>query len=250
MNELIKLSDDGNGNKVVSARELYQKLGYDLSQWSRWYKKNVVNNAFAIENEDWVGFDIKSSGNDTKDFALSLDFAKRLYMMAKTEVGENYRKYFIECENTAKSKYIIVPSYTIENPIERAKAWIVEQEQVLLLQEKNEKLQYRSDFVDVCFDADGVFSFSEVAKILKLGYGSITLYEKMRELGLIMKGDKIPYQKYVSNGYFKVVESLIENGNFKKLVSVTYATQKGIGYIKKLLDNNSQQNILPSIKKE
>lgn len=243
MNELIKLSDDGNGKKVVSARELYQKLGYDLGQWSRWYKKNIVNNPFAIENQDWIGFDIKSRGNETKDFALSLDFAKRLSMMAKTEVGENYRKYFIECENIAKStqKNIIIPSYSIENPIERAKAWIVEQEQVLLLQDKNEKLQYRSDFVDVCFDTDGVFSFSEVAKILKLGYGSITLYEKMRELGLIMKGDKIPYQKYINNGYFKVVESLIENGNFKKLISVTYATQKGIGQIKKLLDNQTKK---------
>lgn len=242
MNELIKLSDDGNGNKVVSARELYQKLSYDLSQWSRWYKKNIINNTFAIENEDWVGFDIKSSGNDTKDFALGLDFAKRLSMMAKTEVGESYRKYFIECESIAKSKSIIVPSYSIENPIERAKAWIVEQEQVLLLQEKNEKLQYRSDFVDICFDAEGVFKFDEVAKILKLNFGSITLYEKMREYGLIMKGTTIPYQKFVNNGYFKVIEQLVENGKFKKLVGTTYATQKGLGYIKKLLDTNEKSN--------
>jgi len=241
MEELIKLSDDEKGNKVVSARDLYQKLGYDLSQWARWHKKNIVSNSFAIENEDWVGFDTMSRGNKTKDFVLSLDFAKRLSMMAKTEIGEKYRRYFIKCEEIAKSTDVnlIIPSYQIEDPIERAKSWILEKQEVLLLQEKNEKLQYRSDFVDICFNTDGVFTFGEVAKILELGYGSITLYEKMRECGLIMKGDKIPYQKYINNGYFKVVEQLIENGKFKKLVSVTYATQKGIGYIKKLLDTQN-----------
>jgi len=241
MEELIKINTNESGASVVSARDLYQKLGYDLSQWSRWYKKNIVNNSFAIVNEDWVGFDIKSSGNDTKDFALSLDFAKRLSMMAKTKVGDDYRKYFIQCENIVKSnvKVFTVPSYQIENPIERAKAWIIEKEQVLMLEAKNEKLQYRSDFVDICFDADGVFKFDEVAKILKLDFGSVTLYNKMREAGLIMKGTTIPYQKYVNNGYFKVVEELIENGKFKKLIATTFATQKGLGYIKKLLDKQN-----------
>lgn len=239
MVELIKVSENENGNKVVSARDLYLKLGYDSSQWSRWYKKNIINNSFAIENEDWVGFDFMSKGNLTKDFALSLDFAKRLSMTAKTETGENYRKYFIECENIVKSNLInpIIPSYQIENPIERANAWIKEKQEVILLQEKNVKLQYRSDFVDVCFNTEGVFTFGEVAKILELGYGSITLYEKMRECGLIMKGSTIPYQKYINNDYFKVVEQLVDNGKFKKLIATTYATQKGIGQIKKMLDN-------------
>jgi len=238
MSELIKITEDVAGNKIVSARELYQKLGYDLSQWSRWYKKNIVNNNFAIENEDWVGFDIKSNGNDTKDFALRLDFAKRLSMMAKTQVGDDYRKYFIACEQIAKdtSKNIMVPSYQIENPIERAKAWIVEQEKVLLLEEKNEKLQFRSDFVDVCFDTDGVFSFEEVCKILKLPYGRNTMMAKLRELGVLLQSNT-PKQNLISNGYFKVVETLIEtNSKFKKIVSTTYATQKGIGYIHKLLN--------------
>lgn len=234
MNTLINITEN-NGIKVVSARELYQFLGYDISNWSSWYQKNIVNNEFAIENEDFTELVVSTR---TKDFALKIEFAKKLSMMARTEKGEEAREYFIKCEKTSKLSDNTKqnPSYVIDDPIERAKAWIIEKQQVLLLEEKNQKLQYRSDFVDVCFDADGVFKFDEVAKILKLGYGSITLYEKMREKNLIMKGSTIPYQKYVNNGYFKVVESLIEGTKFNKLISVTYATQKGIGHIKKLLD--------------
>lgn len=97
---LIKVEQQ-DGRQVVSARELYDFLGFDKSQWSRWYPKNILDNQFAIEGEDWVGFDIKSNHNATKDFALSIDFAKRLSMMAKTAQGEMARQYFIECEKKA-----------------------------------------------------------------------------------------------------------------------------------------------------
>lgn len=98
MSELIKITES-NGKKAVSARELYEKLGYDSSQWARWHKKNITENQFAIENEDYAQLDIMSR---TIDFALSIDFAKKLSMMARTEAGEKIRDYFIEVEKKAK----------------------------------------------------------------------------------------------------------------------------------------------------
>lgn len=100
MNELIRITES-NGKQAVSARELYEKLGYDLSNWKRWYQKNIINNSFAIENQDYVGFVTMTSGNNVQDFALSIDFAKRLSMMARTETGEQIRNYFIEVEKRA-----------------------------------------------------------------------------------------------------------------------------------------------------
>lgn len=105
--ELIRIFDN-NGGSAVSARELYLFLGYDSSQWKRWYTKNILNNEFAIENEDYEVFDIMSNtdkgGRPTKDFALAIDFAKKISMMSKTEKGEEARKYFLDCEKKAKQK--------------------------------------------------------------------------------------------------------------------------------------------------
>ncbi|MEJ8597305.1 antA/AntB antirepressor family protein [Riemerella anatipestifer] len=101
MNELIKITEQ-NGKQVVSARELYEFLGYNKAVWSRWYAKNIENNEFAIENIDYQTFNIMLNGNETKDFALTIDFAKRLAMMARTEKGEQARQYFIECEKRLK----------------------------------------------------------------------------------------------------------------------------------------------------
>jgi anti-repressor protein len=69
-------------------------------------KKNIINNSFSVQGEDWVytgdtisqQLNLELSNPLSQDFALSIDFAKRLSMMARTEAGEKVRQYFIEIE--------------------------------------------------------------------------------------------------------------------------------------------------------
>ena len=56
MNNLIEINE---GNKV-SARELYKFLGLNQSQFSRWAKSNIENNAFAEESVDFQGSTLMS----------------------------------------------------------------------------------------------------------------------------------------------------------------------------------------------
>lgn len=100
MNEFIPISNH-NGKQAVSARALYEFLGLNKAVWKRWYEKNITNNVYAFENEDYVGFNIMLNGNESKDFALSINFAKKISMQAKTQKGEDARNYFIECERIA-----------------------------------------------------------------------------------------------------------------------------------------------------
>lgn len=108
MNELIKITET-NGRKAVSARELYLGIGLAEQHWVRYYKKNITENQFAIENEDFIQLPLMGR---TQDFALSIDFAKKLSMMARTEAGEKIRDYFIEVEKQAKA--IAKPQSTLD----------------------------------------------------------------------------------------------------------------------------------------
>lgn len=98
MKELIKINTNEEGKQLVSARELYLGLGLRKKNWSRWYPTNIENNDFFNKNVDWVGVPLNEEGNETMDFAISLDFAKHIAMMARTEKSHEYRNYFIECE--------------------------------------------------------------------------------------------------------------------------------------------------------
>lgn len=108
MEDLIKISQN-KGKKTVSAKELYDFLGLAKSQWKRWFKRNIIENPFALESVDWIGFDIVSNGNTTSDFAISLDLAKKLSMMAKTEKGEEARNYFLKMEKVAIQSFTPTP---------------------------------------------------------------------------------------------------------------------------------------------
>ena len=104
-NQLIKVNTSESGKQIVSARELYIGLGLDKSNWSRWYKTNIKGNEFFIEGYDYIGVRLNDEGNEVQDFAISLEFAKHIAMMARTEKSHQYRNYFIQCEKKVNDPY-------------------------------------------------------------------------------------------------------------------------------------------------
>lgn len=105
---MIKIITNENGDRLVSARELYLGLGLDKSNWSRWNKSNIQENEFFKENTDWIGVRHNDEGNSTMDFAISLEFAKHLAMMARTIKSHEYRNYFIKCEKKLKENIQLI----------------------------------------------------------------------------------------------------------------------------------------------
>lgn len=223
MENLLQLIQNNDGQNAVSARNLYTFLGYDLKNWKRWSTKNIINNEFAIENEDYQTFVIERNGNETLDFAIQLDFAKKLSMMAKTEKGEEARKYFIECEKISKG--LIHPQTQIPQTFAEALKLAYEQQITI------ERLETRTKFVDVVFNSDELLTGAQVCKLLNLSYGNKTLYKNLREKGLFFKNRNEPKQLFVDKGYFRMKEVLIKD----KVRIQTYFTQKGLGYIAKFL---------------
>jgi len=104
MNELIKISET-NETKTVSAFELYKTLQYNVKNFDRWKQKNIVENEHATYGVDWFNISENTEPDNDKnkanDVSLSIDFAKRLAILARTEAGEIARKYFVAVEKEA-----------------------------------------------------------------------------------------------------------------------------------------------------
>lgn len=98
----------------VSARTLYQFLELNPAAWARWVKRNIISNPYAIEHVDWESFqppvenriDPHRGGRPAHDYALSIDFSKRLAMMARSAKGEEARAYFLECERKVQAPQV------------------------------------------------------------------------------------------------------------------------------------------------
>lgn len=99
----IALKIDENG--MTSLKNLYEFLELDPKNYSRWCKRNIINNPFATENIDYIvvrQMEERPNPNPTFEYKLTSDFAKQLSMTVKNERGQEARKYFIACEQGLK----------------------------------------------------------------------------------------------------------------------------------------------------
>lgn len=139
LGELLPINEN-NGKRAVNARDLYLFLGYDKSQWARWYTTNIVNNDFAEEGIDYQTFDIVSNGNATKEFALSIDFAKELSMLARNERGKQARKYFIACEQSLKTALLPKKQSVTPTKVRASIEWVKGVSEILNLNDSSKLL--------------------------------------------------------------------------------------------------------------
>lgn len=97
MNELIKI-ERREGRNIVSARQLHQLLNVK-TRFNDWIVYRLAEYQFR-QGIDFTEISVKplSSGRPRTDYALTLDTAKELSMLEKTEQGRFVRGYFIECE--------------------------------------------------------------------------------------------------------------------------------------------------------
>ena len=99
MDSLIQITKSIINNtelNSVNARDLYNNLGLAKGQYSRWIQNNLIDQF--LYNDDYIGVRQVVEGNEVVSHIVTLDTAKHLCMMAKTENAMKFRKYFIDFE--------------------------------------------------------------------------------------------------------------------------------------------------------
>ena len=89
-----------NGKQTVSARELHEKLGIE-SKFMDWFNR-MLKYGFE-ESVDYVAIAQKketAQGNVStfNEYYISIDMAKEICMIQRSDKGRQFRQYFIECE--------------------------------------------------------------------------------------------------------------------------------------------------------
>jgi anti-repressor protein len=100
MNQLIQVDINEQYEQIVSARALHKFLEVK-ERFSAWFER-MVGYGFVAER-DFTGVAFPTSVNngaviDYKDYALKLDMAKQLCMLARSERGKQAREYFLQVE--------------------------------------------------------------------------------------------------------------------------------------------------------
>ena len=129
-------------------------------------------------------------------------------------------------------------SYTIEDPIERAKRWIEEQEEKKALEVKIEAQKPLVEYAEHIQASKDVIDMKSMAKLaskngIKIGRNKLFSFLRDRK---ILDRENIPYANYMDKEWFQVVESpyTFNNGDVK-IIRTTLVSPKGqIGIIRQL----------------
>ena len=197
--ELIRIEKKNGQNFVSSLKEIYLAAGMDGSNWSRWYVKNVEENMFFTEGQEYQLFVTKTNGRDMKDIACTLDMAKHLIMQMSTEKAFAYRQYLIDYENKIK-----LPGTYKEALLALVAAEEIKEQQQLLITEQTEYIELAKPKVEV-YDAiiktEGNYSFKYVAGLL--GVSKSEFVRKLKWLRIISETNEPFYEYRITKQYFR-----------------------------------------------
>lgn len=224
MNELIKITTNEVGEPTVLGRELHEFLGV-TTRYNDWFPR-MVEYGFT-EGKDFYSFLSKTSetgGRPSTDHLLTIDMAKEICMIQRTEVGKQARQYFIQVEKDYNSPEKIM-----------ARALRIAEKELSTLKLDVERMKPKEIFADSVASSHTSILIGELAKILKAnGYetGQKRLFETFRQDGFLIKRKgsdyNMPTQKAMELGLFEIKETVITNPDGSIRVSkTTKVTGKG-----------------------
>jgi anti-repressor protein len=231
MQELIKIQKSAGGKDVVSARELHQFLEVKTA-FGIWMKR--MKEYGFVENVDYAVIKSERADNQVvviQDFVITVDMAKELSMIQRTEKGKQARLYFIECEKIAKQQ--VKPVQTLPEA----------------LQLKNQKLEVEvkelEPLAKVAIKVLGSNSDMTTTTVAKeLGLTAIQLNKILHENKVQYYQDEhwVLYTNYKDKGYTKLHTFTRDNENGTTTTKHnTKWTEKGRAFIREVVEKHFEK---------
>ena len=221
MNELIAVTYE-NDRPVVSARDLHNLLEVKTA-YKDWFPR-MCEYGFT-EGQDYCSFLSNRvdglPGKPRQDAAITLDMAKEICMLQRTEKGKQARQYFIQLEKDWNSPEKVM-----------ARALDIAHKQLKSLEAKNAELtventimQPKAAYFDQLVDRNLLTSFRDTAKQFGMAPKAFTGYlMEHKYIYRDKKGKLMPYEDK-NDGLFEVKECFNEKTQWSGVQ--TLVTPKG-----------------------
>ena len=232
MNELLNVNFD---TQTVSARELHEQLEIS-KRFSAWFETNSQG---FVEGEDFTSVlsgTVVNNGahRELQDYNLTVDMAKHLCLMSRTEKGKQCRQYLLDLEKAWNT-----PEQVMAGALKIANRTIDSlKEHNTKLIEDCERMKPKEIFADAVPASKTSILIGDLAKLICQNgcqIGQKRLFEWMRANGylILRKGSdyNMPTQRSMEMGLFEIKESTHLNGDGLNVISKTpKVTGKGQQY--------------------
>ena len=243
MNEILTINYETE-SPTVSARDLHEVLEIE-ERFSKWFER-MLGYGFEM-HKDCTPYQMVHPQNhqELTDFRLTIDMAKEICMLQRTEKGKQCRTYFIELEkawNTPEQIFARALKMA-DKQIEQLKT----ANHVLIQQVKENKPKVV--FADAVATSHTSILVGELAKLLRqngIDIGGTRLFDWLRRKGYLIKRQgtdyNMPTQKSMDLELFEIKETtIVKPDGSIKTNKTPKVTGKGQQYfINKFLNKEGQ----------
>ena len=206
MEELMKISYE-SGQPTVSARELHE--GLDIkTPYTMWFER-MAEYGFTDGKDFFTKMLESTGGRPSVDHAMTVDMAKQICMIQRTEQGRTYRQYLLDLEkawNTPEQVF--------------ARALKMADQTINRLQSDITRMRPKEIFADAVAASQTSILVGDMAKLLKqngVDMGAQRLFTWLRDNGYLIRRKgadwNMPTQRSMEMGLFEIKESTHLDGN-------------------------------------
>lgn len=250
MNELIPIHNN-DGAQAVMGRDLHKFLGIG-KDYTTWFKDMTAYGFVAGQDFSPIsGNTSPAGGRPRTDHIVSLDMAKEISMIQRSEKGKQARQYFIECERRAKEPAELSPEELMARAIKVADSTIRE------LEAKTRELEPAAKSWTYLAAPGGDYSVAGAAKTLSrdpnISIGRNKLFDFMREQRWIFRtsGKRAHWEAYQDKGINtgRLVHKLSspfmndKTGEWEQPAPTIRITPKGLHELHRLLGGSEQAHL-------
>ena len=239
MNDLINVNFD---KQTVSARELHEALQIG-TPFTMWFQR-MCEYGFTEGTDFFTKMLESSGGRPSQDADISIDMAKEICMLQRTDKGKMIRQYFIELEKAWNTPEQIM-ARALRVADEKIKSL---SQEIVAMSYRIEEMKPKASYYDEILNSKDTVLVTQIAK--DYGMSAKTFNKLLHDLGIQHKvnGQWVLYSKYQGNGYVHSHTHKFEyrNGEIGNRMSTEW-TQKGRLFLYNFLKDNGE---LPLIEKE
>lgn len=205
MNEIAIVINYGDEKPTVSGRELHAALQVG-TEYAKWFER-MCEYGFKQGQDYSPILTNRSDGKPGKprtDHQLTIDMAKELCMIQRTEIGKHCREYFLTIERNWNSPESVM-ARALQFANQRLEL-IIRQNTSLIETNKTQAKQIEEmlpkvSYYDIVLNCKELVTVNAIAK--DYGKSAVWLNKWLHEHGIQYKQGKMwhLYQKYSGNGY-------------------------------------------------
>lgn len=243
------LTTINNGQVVVSSRQIAENFEKEHRHVLETIRNLTAENS-TVKSMFYESSYKNERGRDYSEYLMNRDGFSLLVMGFTGQKALEWKLKYIEAFNRMEKMLVEkAPSYQIADPIERAKAWIQEQEEKKALEGHIEELRPKALFADSVTASKTSILVGDLAKLIKQNgheVGQNRLFDILRKNGFLIrqKGTSynMPTQKSMDLELFEIKETVVTHSDGHTTINKTpKVTGKGqVYFVNKFLKGELQ----------